>query len=111
MAQRKSIDDRKEAVQPTFEEALAGLESIVDSMEHENLALEELVARFEKGSELLNRCESILQSARGRIKLITLRNQNEISLDATKKLVEDSETRPSTDLPEDIDEDNDIRLF
>ncbi len=105
------MDERKIASEPTFEEALAGLESIVDSMEHENLALEELVARFEKGSELLNRCESILQSARSRIKLITLRNQNEISLDATKKLVEDSETRTSTALPEDIDEDNDIRLF
>ncbi len=111
MARRKPDPEEGSSSQPTFEEALAGLESIVESMEHEHLALEDLVSQYEKGSALLGRCESILQSARGRIELITLRNQNEISLDADAKnsqLVETHSPRPSSD---DLDDEHDIRLF
>lgn len=92
---------------PDFEEALGGLESIVEAMEHEHLSLEDLVAHYEKGSALLTRCESILQSARGRIELITLRNQNEIGLDAGAKTPNAAAT---PDEPDD-DDANDIRLF
>lgn len=99
MARRKPTPEEEDPTQPTFEEALTGLETIVEEMEHEHLALEDLVAHYEKGSALLSRCESILQSARDRIELITLRNQNEISLDAAEP-------------PDDSDDDNnDIRLF
>ena len=76
MARRKS-NPEDDSSAPSFEDALAGLEAIVEAMEHEQLPLEELVAYYEKGSALLDRCESVLQSARGRIELITLRNQNE----------------------------------
>ena len=76
-------------------------------MEHEHLSLEDLVAHYEKGSALLVRCESILQSARERIELITLRNQNEIGLDAGAKTANAAEP---PDEPDD-DDDNDIRLF
>jgi exodeoxyribonuclease VII small subunit len=62
---------------PHFEESLASLEAIIEAMEHEQLPLEDLVAYYERGSSLLKHCESILQSARGRIELITLRNQSE----------------------------------
>jgi hypothetical protein len=60
---------------------------------------------YEKGSALLSRCESILQSARERIELITLRNQNEIELDTNSKMA------TPADLSDDSDDDNDIRLF
>lgn len=76
MAKRKSTSD-PQSPQPSFEEALAGLESIVEAMESEALPLEELVAHYEKGSELLARCESLLKTARGRIELITLRRQQQ----------------------------------
>lgn len=107
MARRKSSAEEDDSTQPTFEEALTGLETIVEEMEHEHLALEDLVAHYEKGSALLGRCESILQSARDRIELITLRNHNEIPLDSTTKSVN------LTELPDDSDDDddNDIRLF
>ena len=75
MARRKTNPEETDAA-PSFEEALAGLEAIVEAMEHEQLPLEDLVAHYEKGSALLDRCEAILQSARGRIELITLRNKN-----------------------------------
>ncbi|MES2440263.1 MAG: exodeoxyribonuclease VII small subunit [Verrucomicrobiota bacterium] len=111
MARRKSSEEENSA-QPGFEEALGSLETIIEAMEHEHLSLEDLVSHYEKGSALLNRCETILQSARGRIELITLRNQNEIALEADAKSVEDRELPTPTDPPEDPDDDdNDIRLF
>lgn len=105
MARRKPTMEEEVSLSPSFEEALAGLEAIVEAMEHENLPLEELVTHYEKGAALLSRCESILQSARGRIELITLRNQNEIALDAN------SEAANHEALSDDSDDDNDIRLF
>ncbi len=111
MARRKSDGDEG-SPEPTFESALTELEAIVESMEHEHLALEDLVGHYEKGSALLTRCEAILQVARGRIELITLRNQNEIALEATAKTAEGRELPALTDPPEDPDDDaNDIRLF
>ncbi len=111
MARRKASDDET-AGTPSFEEALAKLESIVEAMEHEQLPLEDLVAHYEQGSALLNRCESILQSARGRIELITLRNQNEIALDASAKTTDAADLPAPNDFPDDPDDDdNDIRLF
>ena len=112
MARRKPNTEDDDATRPSFEDALAGLETIVEAMEHEHLTLEELVAHYEKGSIYLSRCESILQGARERIELITLRNQNEISLDADAKSAENPETSAPTDSAEDPDDDdNDIRLF
>ena len=107
MARRKSNAEGDDSTQPTFEQALTGLETIVEEMEHEHLALEDLVAHYEKGSALLDRCESILQSARERIELITLRNQNEIPLDSATKPVEVAQLSDDSD----DDDDNDIRLF
>lgn len=110
MARKKSTPEEEGT--PTFEEALSGLESIVEAMEHEHLTLEELVTHYEQGSALLNRCESMLQSARKRIELITLRNQNEISLDDSAKPVMSAEDLNSPDIADDSDdENNDIRLF
>ncbi len=100
MARAKSSPDTDPSSSPSFEESLHGLESIVEAMEHENLALEDLVAYYEKGSKLLNRCEAVLQNARGRIELITLQHQNEIALDADEKSTDDGD-----------DDDDDIRLF
>ncbi len=99
--------------EPTFEEALGSLESIIEAMEHENLPLADLVSHYEKGSGLLNRCESILQAARGRIELITLRNQAEIGLEAAPEAADVPAPSPVTAAADDPDDDdsNDIRLF
>lgn len=93
----------------SFEDALAGLEEIVEAMEHEQLPLEELVDNYEKGSALLTRCESILKTARGRIELITLRNQQGGTVGV------DAENAPLPAPPQaaeaDANDDDDIRLF
>lgn len=47
----------------SFENALAKLESIVESMETGDVPLAELLAKFEEGSKLLKVCESRLKDA------------------------------------------------
>lgn len=110
MARRKSTA-KETPDAPSFEEALAGLESIVEAMEHEQLPLEDLVAYYEKGSALLDRCESILQSARGRIELITLRNQNEAESATPTRTGDSPDPAPPSANADDSDDDDDIRLF
>ena len=81
-------------------------------MEHEQLPLEDLVAYYEKGSALLDRCESILQSARGRIELITLRNKNEAESEPSPRTGDSPDPASPSGTPDDSDDDdNDIRLF
>jgi len=112
MVRRKSVTDGDDNASPTFEDALAGLEAIVEAMEHEQLPLEELVAYYEKGSVLLDRCEFLLRSARDRIKLITLRNQNEIEPeDESGSDISPASAMPSGPPDGSDDDDDDIRLF
>ena len=109
MPRRKS-NAEENAATPSFEEALAGLEAIVEAMEHEQLPLEDLVTYYENGTALLDRCEAILHSARDRIELITLRNKNELA-PATDP---ESSGTPDFSLPSsplDAHDDDDIRLF
>ncbi len=114
MSRRKATTDTaSEESSPSFEEALAALEGIVEAMENEQLPLEDLVTHYEQGSALLNRCEGILNAAKGRIELITLRNQNEISLDSSASPADTppSPLAHSSDDPSEAEDENDIRLF
>ena len=56
---------------PTFEEALERLESLVEAMEHGQLALEELLERHEEGTRLAALCTEKLAAAEKRIEMIT----------------------------------------
>src|SRR6185436_8305050 len=51
-----------------FEEALNNLESIVESMESDELPLETLIARFEEGTRLAKICQTKLAEAEIKIK-------------------------------------------
>jgi exodeoxyribonuclease VII small subunit len=48
---------------PTFETALAELESIVDRMERGELPLKESLAAYKRGAELLQFCQAALKDA------------------------------------------------
>jgi exodeoxyribonuclease VII small subunit len=63
------VADKKHA-QLSFEDALAQLESIVDTMESGEVPLAELMARFEEGSKLLKLCETRLKDAELKIELL-----------------------------------------
>ncbi len=106
MARRKTSSHEGNS-EPSFEEALADLESIVEAMEHQNLSLEDLVSHYERGSALLKRCESVLDVARQRIEMIALRDEPTES--PTKAGGQAGSLTPS-DMPDTTDDD-DIRLF
>lgn len=55
---------------PSFEDALAQLESIVEAMEAGDVPLADLLAKFEQGNKLLKVCESRLKEAEMKIELL-----------------------------------------
>jgi exodeoxyribonuclease VII small subunit len=105
MPRRKPTSAADDDGAPSFEEALSGLEAIVEAMENEQLPLDELVMQYERGSKLLERCESVLDAARERIELITLRAQ------ADDPETSDNARPPAATAAEPSDDDDDIRLF
>jgi len=60
----------KQQEQPSFEDALGRLESIVDSMEQGQVPRAELLARYEEGTKLLKVCEARLKDAELKIDLL-----------------------------------------
>jgi exodeoxyribonuclease VII small subunit len=56
---------------PTFEEAVAQLETIVAAIESGQIGLEESLAKYEQGMELVKRCRGILDKAEKRIEQLT----------------------------------------
>ena len=61
----------KQGTPPTFEEAVAQLEQIVAAIESGQIGLEESLAKYEQGMELVKRCRGILDKAEKRIEQLT----------------------------------------
>lgn len=55
-----------------FEQALAELEAVVDTLEKGAVPLEDSIAIYARGEALKKRCEELLKSAEQRIEKITL---------------------------------------
>ena len=60
---------RQTAAAPSFEEALAELEKLVAAMEGQNLALDQSVAAYQRGSELIRLCQQHLEGAREKLQI------------------------------------------
>ena len=61
----------KSAIPPkTFEAAISELEAIVQEMESGNLPLEDALARYQRGVNLLRHCQATLSEAEQRIKVL-----------------------------------------
>ena len=92
---------------PSFERSLEELEEMVDTMESGQLALEELIASYERGAKLITHCESVLDSARKRLDLITLKPKpsNDGNEESKPDASPDKEASPTTP------NDDEIRLF
>jgi exodeoxyribonuclease VII small subunit len=58
------------AQDPTFESALSELEKIVASMEAGQMPLEQSLAAYKRGAELLKYCQSALQDAQQQVKIL-----------------------------------------
>jgi len=59
-----------EGAAQSFEQALAELEALVARMEDGKLPLEESLAAYQRGAELLRYCESKLADAQARIAIL-----------------------------------------
>jgi exodeoxyribonuclease VII small subunit len=55
----------------TFEESVAQLEQIVAAIESGQIGLEESLAKYEQGMDLVKKCRSILDRAEKRIEQLT----------------------------------------
>jgi len=62
--------DADDSNEPTFEEALQRLESIVDRLEEGDLELETALADFEEGVKLTRRCVGQLEDAERRVEVL-----------------------------------------
>ncbi len=65
---------------PPFEEALKKLESIVETMESEDLTLETLLAKYEEGTRLARVCQAKLAEAELRIQQLEKNAAGEMEL-------------------------------
>jgi len=62
--------DASAQAEPSFEQALAQLEAIVDRLEEGDLELEQALADFEQGVKLTRRCAGELANAERRIEIL-----------------------------------------
>jgi exodeoxyribonuclease VII small subunit len=69
MASKKRDDSGEAAAHssPTFESALAELETLVRDLERDDLTLDSALESFERGVKLLRACDTHLNHARGKI--------------------------------------------
>jgi len=65
---------------PPFEEALKKLESIVETMESDDLPLETLLARYEEGTRLAKVCQDKLAEAEVKIRQLEKNAAGEMKL-------------------------------
>ena len=61
---------------PTFEEAMAELEALVETMEQGELTLEESLKSFERGIELTRTCQTALKEAEQKIEILSGKDEN-----------------------------------
>ena len=97
---------------PSFETALEELEAMVETMESGQLPLEKLISSYERGAKLISHCESVLDDARKRLDLITLKPKASESDNASdSKDNSNQEDAHEGTSPSNENNDDDIRLF
>ena len=82
MAEKKP---KQETPEPTFEEALAEVEAIIERIETGQSGLERSIGEYEKGVRLLARCRGLLKDAEQRIEDVTGKFESEAKADPSDK--------------------------
>jgi exodeoxyribonuclease VII small subunit len=62
---------KNQAPPKSFEEAIAELEQILSQMESSQVALEESLAKYERGTFLIRHCRGVLGAAEKQIELLS----------------------------------------
>lgn len=60
---------------PTLEEALQEISTLVNKMEHGDLALAQSLTHFERGIHLVKYCQKMLEEAEQKVQLLIQNNQ------------------------------------
>ncbi len=68
-----------EAKEPSFEESLARLESIVAAMESGELGLDDMIGKFEEGQKLIARCQKRLTDVERRVEALVKNADGSVS--------------------------------
>lgn len=71
MARKQSEAPADDLADVPFEAALEELENLVEKMETGDLSLEDSLAAFERGVKLTRHCQSALQAAELKVKVLT----------------------------------------
>jgi len=100
----------KKETSPSFEQSLEELEQMVETMETGDLPLEKLISSYERGAELISHCESVLNNARKRLELITLKAPSGDSKANSPNNLNQEENQEDGSSPNHSNDD-DIRLF
>ncbi len=95
---------------PSFEESLEELEAIVHSMDSDRLPLEELLAKYERGTALLKQCQGNIEAAQQRVELITS-GKSGVALAPFSAESAAGASPQKTPSPPPSDTDDEIRLF
>ncbi|MGH8635913.1 MAG: exodeoxyribonuclease VII small subunit [Burkholderiales bacterium] len=75
----------------SFESALAELEKIVEAMEAGQLPLDESIAAYRRGAELLQFCQNALKEASQQVKLLEAGVLKELTLDGEPAVADRAE--------------------
>jgi exodeoxyribonuclease VII small subunit len=68
-----------EEKQPTFEQSLAQLESIVSAIEEGKVGLQDAIDQYEKGMTLIQRCRDMLADAEAKVQKLQLTEDNRLA--------------------------------
>ena len=63
-------DSEPETIPESFEEALSQLDSIVESLEGDDVPLTDLINQYDRGMKLLDACQTKLEEAKQRVSVI-----------------------------------------
>ena len=85
-----------------FEDALTQLEELVQDMESDRMPLEELIEKYERGSNLYRICEKRLDEAQGRIEIIRKKRNGETVVEpfGEEEAKKEKEEDPNEEDPE-----------
>lgn len=68
------MPNKNTASQPSFESAIAELETLVSQMESDKLPLEQSINAYKRGAELLQVCQRSLADAEQQVRILTETN-------------------------------------
>ena len=78
MGKKKTQKDQM----PEYEQAVEQIEQIVEGIESGDIALEESLAQYERGMQLIAHCRTVLDRAAGKIEQLSVQADGELKADS-----------------------------